>query len=600
MGALQTLFKRYLRKNLPSYVGGTLCLLATNYLSVTIPEQIGAAVDVLTTPESLSAIQPYIVNIAWMGFAVVVVRTLSRVLFFNPGRDVEYRIRRDLFSNLLHLPPAFYATQNRGDIISRASSDITWVRALIGFGGLQSINLAFALSLTLWKMGSISWVLTGITLAPIVLGTIIVQGSIRSWYPMMKKNQEYLADISEHVLESLNGVTTIQGFQAAPAFIRELKQRNQTWFDNNIQLKLVQSTILPLVALAGATSVFLLLYFGAPLLENGTLTVGNIATFIALLAALVPYMRSLGWMLSTWQSGRAAADRVLELLDAEPNHPEGDNGVRLPGQVVPTIKVDGLSFAYPDDPETKILTNVSLELPAGQTLGVFGKTGSGKSTLLRVLSRMYAPERGMVTVDGVDICDLDIYGWRQKLSTVPQRPFLFSDSVRSNIALGDKGTGEQMDRAVSLASLTQDLPALPDGLDTIVGERGIMLSGGQRQRVALARGLYQGGEVILLDDVLSAVDHENEQRLVKALNSFHERSQPSCVIVSNRISAFRHANQIVVLDEGRVVQRGTHLELIDQEGLYRDAYVAQRESTETEDVQMDKENVENSKEAKNV
>lgn len=580
MGSLQILFKRYLRKNLSSYLAGTVCLLATNYLSVTIPGQIGAAVDVLTTSEGLNAINPYVFNIAWMGLTVVVVRTLSRVLFFNPGRDVEYRIRRDLFANLLHLPPAFYATQNRGDIISRASSDITWVRALIGFGGLQSINLVFALSLTLWKMGSVSLVLTGITLAPIVLGTIIVQGSIRSWYPMMKKNQEYLANISEHVLESINGITTIQGFQAAPAFIRELELRNKTWFDNNIQLKLVQSTILPLVALAGATSVFLLLYFGAPLLENGTLTVGNIATFIALLAALVPYMRSLGWMLSTWQSGRAAADRVMELLGAEANYPEGDNGQILPDGVVPTIKVEGLSFAYPDDPDTKILNDVSFEIPAGQTLGVFGKTGSGKSTLLRVLSRMYAPERGMVTVDEVDICDLDIYGWRSKLSTVPQRPFLFSDSVRSNIALSDEDDAQKLDAAVSLASLTQDLPSLPSGIDTIVGERGIMLSGGQRQRVALARGLYQGGEVILLDDVLSAVDHENEQRLVKALSSFQERSQPSCVIVSNRISAFRHANQIVVLDAGRVVQRGTHIELIEQEGIYREAYIAQKDATE--------------------
>jgi len=223
-----------------------------------------------------------------------------------------------------------------------------------------------------------------------------------------------------------------------------------------------------------------------------------------------------------------------------------------------------------------------LDLPAGETLGVFGKTGSGKSTLLRVLSRMYAPKRGMITVDGIDICDLDIYGWRRKLSTVPQRPFLFSDSVKSNIALGDSDDQERLDKAVSLASLTQDLPALPDGLDTIVGERGIMLSGGQRQRVALARGLYQGGELILLDDVLSAVDHENEQRLVKALNNFHERSQPSCLIVSNRISAFRHADQIVVLDNGRVVQRGTHGQLIEEVGLYQDAYLAQKEAGNTD------------------
>lgn len=580
MGSLNQLFRRYLRPNLPSYLGGALCLLGTNYLSVAIPEQIGAAVDVLADGVSLTLINAHIANIAWMGLVVIVVRTLSRVLFFNPGRDVEYRIRRDLFHNLLHLPPAFYATQNRGDIISRASSDITWIRALIGFGGLQSINLCFALSFTLWKMGSVSWMLTVITLAPIVLGTVLVQGAIRSWYPMMKLNQEQLAAISEHVLESFQGVTTIQGFQAQPAFIRALEERNQAWFDNSIRLKLVQSTILPLVALAGAISVFCLLYFGSPLVEAGSLTVGNIATFIALLAALVPYMRSLGWMLSTFQSGRAAADRVFELLDAKPNHPEGSSGQVLPVGDIPSIQVKGLDFAYPDEPDTLVLQGVSFDLPAGSTMGVFGKTGSGKSTLLRVLSRMYPPAHGMVTVNDLDICDLDIYGWRAKLSTVPQRPFLFSDSVRVNIALSDDGESDKIDRAVSLASLTQDLPALPDGLDTIVGERGIMLSGGQRQRVALARGLYQGGDLILLDDVLSAVDHENEQRLVKALANLHETAQPSCVIVSNRISAFRHADQILVLDEGRVIQRGTHQELIQQTGLYQDAYLAQKESAE--------------------
>ena len=260
MGSLNHLFRRYLRPNLLSYLGGALCLLGTNYLSVAIPEQIGAAVDVLADAIDLASINEHIWNIVWMGLVIIVIRTLSRVLFFNPGRDVEYRIRRDLFHNLLHLPPSFYATQNRGDIISRASSDITWIRALIGFGGLQSINLCFALSFTLWKMGTVSDV------DGHHLGTNCDWYGHRSrgdsfWYPMMKLNQEKLAEISEHVLESFQSVTTIQGFQAQLAFIRALAERNQAWFDNNIQLKLVQSSILPLVALHGETlSVFCLLY----------------------------------------------------------------------------------------------------------------------------------------------------------------------------------------------------------------------------------------------------------------------------------------------------------------------------------------------------
>ncbi len=577
MSTMNQLFRRYLNPNLPSYLAGALCLWGTNYLSVSIPVQIGAAIDVLAEGQAVQHIQNHVVQISLMGLAIIVVRTLSRILFFNPGRDVEYRIRKDLFSKLLHLPPRFYATQNRGDIISRASSDITWIRALIGFGVMQSINMVFIISLTLWKMGEVSWALTGITLTPILIGTVIVQGSIRSWYPLFKKNQEKLAAISDQVLESFQGVATIQGFQAQPAFFRALAERNQDWFDNNIHLKLVQSTILPLVALTGSIAVFCLLYFGSPLVAEGTLTVGDIVTIIALLAGLVPYMRSLGWMLSTWQSGRAAADRVFELLDAQANYPEGDDGVFIPSDVVPDICVNGLNFSYPDDPETLVLDDVSFELPAGQTLGVFGKTGSGKSTLLRVLSRMYAPDKGMVLINNIDIRDLDIYGWRSKLSTVPQRPFLFSDSVRSNISLCDQSDPSRLDRAISLASLTQDLPSLPNGLDTVVGERGIMLSGGQRQRVALARGLYQGGELIILDDVLSAVDHENEQRLVGALADLKGTTQPSCIIVSNRISAFRHAHQILVLDQGKIIQKGSHKELLREPGLYQEAYLAQKE-----------------------
>ena len=577
MSTMNQLFRRYLNPNLPSYLAGALCLWGTNYLSVSIPVQIGAAIDVLAEGQAVQHIQNHVVQISLMGLAIIVVRTLSRILFFNPGRDVEYRIRKDLFSKLLHLPPRFYATQNRGDIISRASSDITWIRALIGFGVMQSINMVFIISLTLWKMGEVSWALTGITLTPILIGTVIVQGSIRSWYPLFKKNQEKLAAISDQVLESFQGVATIQGFQAQPAFFRALAERNQDWFDKNIHLKLVQSTILPLVALTGSIAVFCLLYFGSPLVAEGTLTVGDIVTIIALLAGLVPYMRSLGWMLSTWQSGRAAADRVFELLDAQANYPEGDDGVFIPSDVVPDICVNGLNFSYPDDPETLVLDDVSFELPAGQTLGVFGKTGSGKSTLLRVLSRMYAPDKGMVLINNIDIRDLDIYGWRSKLSTVPQRPFLFSDSVRSNISLCDQSDPSRLDRAISLASLTQDLPSLPNGLDTVVGERGIMLSGGQRQRVALARGLYQGGELIILDDVLSAVDHENEQRLVGALADLKGTTQPSCIIVSNRISAFRHAHQILVLDQGKIIQKGSHKELLREPGLYQEAYLAQKE-----------------------
>ena len=574
---MRRLFSIYIIKGWWSYLLGILFLALTNYFSVTIPGQIGLAIDGLEQGESL----PFIINIVWMGILIVIVRTFSRILFFNPGREVEYRIRQDLFSHLLSLPPSFYAKNNRGDIISRASNDIVWLRALGGFGGLQTINLSFAWGMTIWKMGTMSWYLTFWILTPIILGTIFVQGSVRSWYPLMKKYQEEVGKISEHVLESFQGVTTIQGFEAQEAFERAFSERNQSWFQTAMKLQIRQATIMPLVAMLGGLSVFFLLYLGGPLVQEGELTVGSLVTFIALIAALLPYTRSMGWMLSVWQRGRASCERIFELFDADDERVEGESGVVLEAGKIPNIQLNNLYFAYPDAPDDFVLKNISCQFPKGATVGIFGRTGSGKSTLLRVLARLYNPEEGMITIDETDICDLDLKNWRQKLAMVPQRPFLFSDTVRANIALTDIGTDEakleKLNKVISLASLEQDIPSLPEGLDTVVGERGIMLSGGQRQRVALARGLYQGGDVILLDDVLSAVDHENEQRLVSALASLHENNQPTCLIVSNRISAFRHADFILVLENGELIEKGTHQELIRKKGIYQEAYFAQKE-----------------------
>jgi ATP-binding cassette subfamily B multidrug efflux pump len=552
-----------------AFAAGAVCLLATNWLTVTIPIVLGEGIDALTAG---GGVEQAAVQIALMGLAVVVVRTLSRVLFFNPGRDMEYRLRRDLFAHLLRLQPSFYARNRTGDIVSRASNDITWTRAMVGFGLMQVVNTTVALSMTGWRMVGISLELTLAALVPIVLALGVVQLMLGKLFVLQKRSQVQLGEISDHVLGSFQGIATVQGFSAEDAFSKRLHSANLAWFDTSMRLAMIRSLAFPLLGLAGGSGIFMLLYYGGPQAVEGDLSVGDLAAFATLIAALLPPLRSLGWMLSVLQRGRAALTRIYEILDAKVDCPEGPDPVAQTPGAGPAIRIQDLSFAYPDREDELVLDALSLEIAAGSVVGVVGKTGSGKTSLLRVLSRLYDPPAGSISVDGADIVSLDRGDWRGRVAMAPQRPFLFSDTIAENIALGTEPAEGSVREAAGRAALGPDLKVLPDGLETVVGQRGIMLSGGQRQRVALARALMRGADLVLLDDVLSAVDHKTEHALVSALRGegSERRARPTVVIVSNRVSAVRHADSIVVIEDGRVVDQGTHGDLKARAGYYQD------------------------------
>jgi ATP-binding cassette subfamily B protein len=563
-----------------SYLAGTVFLWVTNYLAVSIPGQIGHAIDALRAGLPMGR---YVAAIAIMGVAVIVVRSLSRVLIFNPGRHVEYHLRRDLFAHLLRLQPSFYATQKRGDIVSRASNDISWVRTLVGYGGLQVVNVTLAVFLTGWKMLSLSPRLTLMVLLPIVFGAGLVQWGIRRLFFLARRSQEQLGEISEHVLGSLQGMAAIQGFVAEEAFVRRFEERNLSWFRTGMRLALIRSIALPLLVLSGGVAMFALIAVGGPMVLRGSLTVGELAAFTALLTVFLPPLRSMGWMMSVIQRGRAALERIFELMDAPIERPEGEVGVILESGQGPEIGLHDLHFAYPDENDREVLTGITAIIPSGAVVGLFGRTGSGKSTLLRLLARLYNPPPGAVSIDGTDLVTLDLESWRRRLTVVPQRPFLFSDAIAANVGLEADPADARVRTAVELAALSGDLESLPDGLQTVVGERGIMLSGGQRQRVALARGLYRGGDLLILDDVLSAVDHHTEARLVKTVADLARRPEaPTVLISSHRLSALRHCDTVLVLDGGRLVDNGPHTELIQRPGIYRDTWMVQSQRTAAE------------------
>jgi len=570
---LSRLLKVYAWRYRWSYLAGAVFLLITNWLAVSIPGEIGHAIDGLRAGQPIGR---YAALIAGMGLTIIFVRSLSRILIFNPGRHLEYRIRKDLFDRLLRLQPSFYASHKRGDIVSRASNDITWVRTLVGYGGLQIVNVTLAVVMTIWKMAELSPRLTILVLLPVLVGMAVVQMAIRRLFWLSRQNQEQLGEISEHVLGSLQGMAAIQGFVAEDAFVERFEARNRKWLATGMKLAVIRAAALPLLVLAGGVAMYALIAVGGPLVFSGALTVGELAAFTALLTVFLPPLRSLGWMLSVIQRGRAALERIFELMDAPIDRPEGEGGVVLPTGHGPAIEFRGLDFAYPDEPDRLVIEDFSASIEAGSVVGIFGRTGAGKSSLLLVLSRLYNPPEGMVFVDGRDLVSLDLDRWRERFAVAPQRPFLFSDSIATNIGLDEQADPVMVVNAVTKAALDSDLESLPDGIDTVVGERGIMLSGGQRQRVALARALHRRGDVLILDDVLSAVDHATEARLVETVAALARREEaPTVFISSHRLSALRHCDTVLVLDHGRLVDQGPHRELVKRPGIYRDTWLIQ-------------------------
>lgn len=584
MRVLVRLLRDWCRPHLLSFLGGVLFLFLTNYLTVTIPTEIGAAIDA----GAASAAGPHILAVGLMGVAVILVRTLSRVLVFNPGRDIEYQLRSDLFDALLAQQPSFYATRSTGDLVSRGSSDLTFVRAMVGFGFMQVVNVTFAVLLTGWRMLTLSPSLTLGAVLPLMVGLVVVNSAVGKVFNYGRLAQQQLGQVSDQVLTSFQGVATIQGFVAKDAFLQRFDEKCEALLRTRVATSLLGAFAFPALVLAGSISVFVVLYIGGPMAVRGELSVGDIAAFATLLGVLLPPLRSIGWMLSVIQTGLASLTRIFEILDAPVERPEGDRPEAVPGGGGPGFTVRGLSFAYPDAPERRVLDGLSLDIRPGTVVGIFGRTGSGKTSLLRLLARLYNAPEGSIVVSGpdgssADLSRLDLRAWRRSLSMAPQRPFLFSDTITENVALSEPVDPSAVREAVDKAALAIDLAALPDGLRTVVGERGIMLSGGQRQRVALARAMYRRSDLILLDDVLSAVDHETEARLLLALRALgdgRERGRPTVLIVSHRVSALRDADHVFVLDQGRLVDEGRPDDLFQRPGLFREAWLGQTPADE--------------------
>lgn len=593
-GVLRFLY-RYARRNIPQYVVGGLMLLATNWVVVRIPAIIGESLNVLQAGgvAALQQSRGLAVELIVLGFVVMVVRTLSRVLFFNPGRDIEYRLGVDIFGHLLHLQRPFYMRHKVGELASLATNDTTAVRLLVGFAGLQVCNVAVAIPLHLWQMWSTDPVLTLWCLVPVSLGGVYMRWTVVRFFGMVRESMQLLARLSDRVLESYTGIGTVRAHAVEAAALERFEERNGEYLRLQLRITSLRSFGMPVLGVSGMVATAIVLWVGGQQVIDGELQVGSLATFTALLTSLVGVLMGLAWVLAAVGRGFVSLRRVSDVLHEPLGLPEADD----PATIVdpPRLELRSLSFTYPDDDQPALI-DVSATVEPGHTLGIFGKTGSGKTTLVNLLARVHTPPAGSVLLDGHDATRLDVHALRESMAVVPQSPFLFSTTLRENVRLsaanpwsprkGEEGAAEgepeddpRLREVLAAACLEDDVRQLPQGLLTVVGERGVMLSGGQRQRASLARALYRARPVLLLDDVLSAVDQGTEVRLVQAIRNLRggaiTERPPTTVIVSHRTSVLEHADEILVLDHGRVVERGTHAELVARGGVYAQTHAHQ-------------------------
>jgi ATP-binding cassette subfamily B multidrug efflux pump len=557
---------RYMLRYRLRYLGGITCLLAATSLVVAIPWLSKKSFDAIERDAGGRVLLGYVGLMALIAVVQAVGRTLSRSIIFNAGRDIEFDLRNDLFAHLEKLPLAFYQQRQTGDLMSRLVNDVTAVRMLLGPGVLNFINTPVYYLYALPIMFSIHARLTLLALTIYPLALLVVKRTSRLLMERSLRVQEGLGELSNRVQENLSGMHVVKAYACEGREIETFAQTNARFQEASLRLARVRGFIGPVMSIVGGTGSLVVLWYGGLQVIAGRLSIGDLVAFIGYLAILAWPTMALGWMLSVLQRGRAALKRLTEILAIEPaiTSPPGAAPVEpCRGEVA----FRGVTFAYPSAPGTRVLDDVDLTVPAGRTVAIVGRTGAGKTAIVDLLPRLFDVQEGSVLLDGHDVRTLPL-GWlRRQIGLVRQDPFLFSRTIRENIAFAaDDGGGAQVEDAVRLAALERDLTQFPRGLETVVGERGVTLSGGQKQRVALARALVAAPRVLVLDDSLSSVDAETERMILDQLRDFFR--ERTTILVAHRISTIKEADLIFVLDEGRVVEVGDHDGLVARGGVY--------------------------------
>ena len=557
-GILQQLWRYRLR-----LLAGILALFIVDAAQLVSPLIIRAAVNDLVRGVGANLLR-YALYLVGIAGVVLVFRFLWRFFLFGAGRCIERDLRARLYEHLLRLSPSFYALHPTGDLMAHATNDLEAVRRACSMGVLMGADAVIMTSFALLAMVNISPRLTLQAFAPLPLITLVVLGFGRLIHRRFERVQEAFAHLTERVREAVSGIRILRAFAREEGMGRAFEDDNRKFVQLNMALVRIWGVFGPLIGLLAGLSGGIVLWFGGRGVLTGALSIGDLVAFTSYLGMLVWPMMALGRVVNLLQRGAASMDRVQKLLAAEPEIKSPPSPKPFPTSR--RIEFRRLTFAYPGE-DRPALRDVEVTVEEGMTLGVVGLTGSGKSTLVRLIPRLYDPPPGTLFLGGVDVRELSLPKLRSVIGMAPQDVFLFSATIRENIAFGKpEATDEEIWEAARLAGLAEEIASFPDGLDTMVGERGIALSGGQRQRVGIARALILDPPILILDDALSSVDARVEEEILDNLRGVLARR--TAIVVAHRISAVREADWIIVLQDGRIVEQGDHGRLVAQGGLY--------------------------------
>ena len=565
----------YIRKRIPQYVAGLLFLLITNGGQLYLPQLLRRAIDTIASGSfTLNDMLPIVLLMVGIAVVIAIGRYFWRFFLGGASRRIEAELRERLFVHLQALSSTFYGKVKTGDLMARMTNDMRAVRQASGFALVSFVDGFFMTIAILIIMLSRDPRLTLLSISPLPVITIGVIFFGRFIGEQFRQVQEGFSALSDMTQEALTGIRVLKTFVQEPSFGKRFLEKNADYSNRNMVLVRTWGVLFPAVGfLAGITSLILILLGGRAVIE-GTLSPGEFTAFLAYLQMLIWPMLGAGFTINLIQRAGASLGRINRILEEEPDiqSPPAEQAVRK--SIRGEISIRNLSYAYPGT-EKEVLKDFSIDIPSGSILGILGKTGSGKSTLVQLLPRILDPPPGTVFVDDLDVRSYDLTVLRNAISTVPQETFLFSTSIRDNIAFGSRNGDDELVRKVAaISTIERDFSTFPAGSETVVGERGITLSGGQKQRVAIARALASDAAICIFDDSLSSVDTETEDAILRDLLPFLKGK--TLIVISHRISTLKTADRIVVLEDGRIAQLGSHEELLGQKGFYADIYRLQQ------------------------